>query len=40
MSYKETGWDLVMTTSSLMKKVSDSVMNLKDTKVKFRQRKK
>lgn len=40
MSYKEVGWDLVTTTSSLMKRVSDSVMNLKDTKVKFRQRKK
>ena len=40
MSYKEVGWDLVKTTSDLMKKITDSVMNLKDTKVKFRQRKK
>lgn len=39
MNYKEVGWDLIMATSSLMKKITDSVVNLKDTKVKFRQRK-
>lgn len=38
MSYKETGWDLPQTTLNLMKKITESVMNLKDTKVKFRQR--
>ncbi|HKM14152.1 MAG TPA: CBS domain-containing protein [Candidatus Methanomethylophilaceae archaeon] len=38
MSYKEVGWDLMQTTLNLMKKVTESVMNLKDTKVKFRQR--
>ncbi len=40
MSYKEVGWDLITTTSNLMKRITDSVMDLKDTKVKFRQRKK
>lgn len=40
MGFKEVGWDLVRTTSNLMKKVTDSVMDLKDTRVKFRKRKK
>ncbi|HKM09439.1 MAG TPA: CBS domain-containing protein [Candidatus Methanomethylophilaceae archaeon] len=38
MGFKEVGWDLVRTTADLMKKVTDSVMNLKDTRVTFRNR--
>jgi CBS domain-containing protein len=40
VNYKEVGWDLVRTASDLMKKISESVMSMKDSKVKFRQRKK
>ncbi|MGE0015776.1 MAG: CBS domain-containing protein [Candidatus Methanomethylophilaceae archaeon] len=40
VNYKEVGWDLVRTTSDLMKKISESVMSMKDSKIKFRQRKK
>ncbi|MDN5357630.1 MAG: CBS domain-containing protein [Candidatus Methanomethylophilaceae archaeon] len=40
VNYKEVGWDLVRTTSDLMKKIAESVMTMKDSKVKFRQRKK
>ncbi|MBR4504790.1 MAG: CBS domain-containing protein [Candidatus Methanomethylophilaceae archaeon] len=37
---KEVGWDLVQTCSSLIKKLEDSVINMKDSKVTFRKRKK
>lgn len=37
---KEVGWDLVKTTGDLMRKLSDSVANIKDSRVAFRKRKK
>ncbi len=37
---KEIGWDLVSTCSSLIKKLEDTVINMKDSKVTFRRRKK
>ena len=37
---KEVGWDLTKTASDLIKKLEDAVMNMKDSKVTFRKRKK
>ncbi len=37
---KEIGWDLVETNNNLIKKIGDAVMDLKDTNVTFRKRKK
>lgn len=37
---KEVGWDLVKTNSDLIKKVGELVIDMKDTKVTFRRRKK
>ena len=37
---KEVGWDLVKTASDLIKKLEDAVINMKDSKVTFRKRKK
>ena len=37
---KEVGWDLVQTCSTLIKKLEDAVINMKDSKVTFRKRKK
>ncbi|MBR6037968.1 MAG: CBS domain-containing protein, partial [Candidatus Methanomethylophilaceae archaeon] len=37
---KEVGWDLVQTASVLIKKLGDAVVNMKDSKVTFRKRKK
>ena len=37
---KEVGWDLVQTASALIKKLGDAVVNMKDSKVTFRKRKK
>jgi len=36
---KEVGWDLTKTVGDLMRKLSDSVANIKDTRVAFRKRK-
>ncbi len=37
---KEVGWDLIKTAGDLIKKLEDAVMNMKDSKVTFRKRKK
>ncbi len=37
---KEVGWDLTKTASDLIKKLEDAVINMKDSKVTFRKRKK
>ena len=37
---KEVGWDLVKTCSDLINKLEDSVIEMKDSKVTFRKRKK
>ena len=37
---KEVGWDLVQTASVLVKKLGDAVIDMKDSKVTFRKRKK
>ncbi|MDD2626790.1 MAG: CBS domain-containing protein [Candidatus Methanomethylophilus sp.] len=37
---KEIGWDLVDTNNNLIKKISDSVINIKDSNLSFRKRKK
>lgn len=37
---KEIGWDLVKTASDLVNKLEDAVINMKDSKVTFRKRKK
>ena len=37
---KEVGWDLVQTCSTLIKKLEDAVINMKDSKVTFRKMKK
>lgn len=37
---KEVGWDLVQTASDLVNKLEDAVINMKDSKVSFRKRKK
>ncbi len=37
---KEVGWDLVQTASVLIKKLGDAVIDMKDSKVTFRKRKK
>ncbi len=37
---KEVGWDLIKTSSDLIKKLEDAVINMKDSKVTFRKRKK
>ena len=37
---KEVGWDLTKTASDLIKKLEDAVLNMKDSKVTFRKRKK
>ena len=37
---KEVGWDLVKTCSDLINKLEDSVIEMKDSKVSFRKRKK
>lgn len=37
---KEVGWDLIRTSSDLIKKLEDSVIEMKDSKVTFRKRKK
>lgn len=37
---KEVGWDLVKTASDLITKMEDQVINMKDSKVTFRKRKK
>lgn len=37
---KEVGWDLTRTASDLIKKLEDTVVNMKDSKVTFRKRKK
>ncbi|MGI5964862.1 MAG: CBS domain-containing protein [Candidatus Methanomethylophilaceae archaeon] len=39
INVKEVDWDLVRTVSDLMKKMSETVMTMKDSKVSFRQRK-
>lgn len=37
---KEIGWDLVDTNNNLIKKIGDSVINIKDSNLSFRKRKK
>ena len=37
---KEVGWDLIRTASDLITKMEDAVINMKDSKVTFRKRKK
>ncbi len=37
---KEVGWDLIQTASDLITKLEDAVINMKDSKVTFRKRKK
>ena len=37
---KQVGWDLVQTASDLIEKLEDAVINMKDSKVTFRKRKK
>jgi len=37
---KEVGWDLTKTASDLITKLEDAVINMKDSKVTFRKRKK
>ena len=37
---KEVGWDLVKTAGDLIAKMEDQVLNMKDSKVTFRKRKK
>ncbi|MBP5203800.1 MAG: CBS domain-containing protein [Candidatus Methanomethylophilaceae archaeon] len=37
---KMVGWDLIQTASALIKKLGDAVVNMKDSKVTFRKRKK
>ncbi len=37
---KEVGWDLIKTCSDLITKLEDAVINMKDSKVTFRKRKK
>jgi CBS domain-containing protein/ribosome-associated translation inhibitor RaiA len=39
VSAKEVGWDLVKTADNLMKKISTSIIEMKDTKDTFRKRK-
>lgn len=36
---KEVGWDLIQTSSDLIKKLEDAVLNMKDSKVSYRKRK-
>ena len=37
---KQAGWDLIQTSSDLITKLEDAVINMKDSKVTFRKRKK
>ena len=37
---KEVGWDLIQTAGDLITKLEDAVINMKDSKVTFRKRKK
>ena len=37
---KQVGWDLIQTSSDLITKLEDAVINMKDSKVTFRKRKK
>ncbi len=37
---KEVGWDLIQTSGDVIAKLEDAVINMKDSKVTFRKRKK
>ena len=37
---KQVGWDLIQTAGDLINKLEDAVINMKDSKVTFRKRKK